>query len=142
MEASIALRPKYAIGLIIDDSVTVGDLVRIRGVFSTIDSFITAKDGDLNDYILTGTVPKIRIKCYIAIGRQVPPLIKTRIQKATDGGDFIKSSQIMWFDGQNYTYSELEQRLRQWIGEDWGAEKIWIVDISSILTGNLLSKFQ
>jgi hypothetical protein len=138
----------YAIGLIFDDTVKVGDLAKAKSLASSLSSVVSVReivkpDGSTRSYyVLNGVTPEIEARVYIIVARRVPKPIKDRIQ-ATEDQDGIVLPQpvvISMDDGVDYTRAELERRLKLWVGEDGGTH-IWITDINTTVTGDLLSKF-
>jgi len=140
MEASISIRPQYAIGVVIDDSLKAGDLTKVATKFADLLNLAVVKDENLYNVVLKGSVPETLINFYIGVGRNVPTQIKDKIQAAKNGGFYLPNSRFMWFDGQDYTKEQIETWLRK-LANQGGCSKIWVVDFNTVLSGDLLSKF-
>jgi hypothetical protein len=140
MEWSTA-RPKFGICLILDDSIKLTDLTKTTNAVLGLNNFVQVKDQPTDNYILTGVSPETRIEVYIGVGRKLPKRIKDKIQLATEDDFYIPSSRSMWFEGKDYSYDQIKQRLTQWAKEN-GCVKIFVADINSDLSGDLLSKFK
>ena len=84
MEASISIRPRYAIGIILDDSLKVGDLTKTATKFTDLLNLSIVKDENLYNVVLKDIIPETLINFYIGIGRNVPKQIKDqRIMEKT-----------------------------------------------------------
>ena len=141
MEASISIQPRYAIGIVLDDSLKAGDVTKTANKFSDLFNLITVKDENLNYVVLKDIVPETLIHFYIGIGRSVPKQIKDKVQAAVNGGVYLPNSRLMWFDGQDYSKEQITTWMRQLASQD-DCKKIWIVDLNTVLTGDLLTKFE
>lgn len=134
----------YAIALIIDDSVKVGDLNKATSVANNITSLLDVRteENGLTYYVLKNVTPEIKAKVYMAITRKVPIGVKNKIQGTEEQNGIVLPSPIVFWldDGIDYSREEIERRLKLWSKED-GASHIWILDINSDLTGDILSKF-
>jgi hypothetical protein len=141
MSFDIDIRPIYAIGIILDDSLNITDNTKISNLITQITDFTFIKDQQLGEVILKNITPEVKIKVYVGINRDIPQQIRSLLLDDIDEGGLINISyKFMWF-GEVYTKTEMENRLRQWINQD-GPTKVWIVDINTKLTGNLLTKFK
>ena len=141
MEASISIQPRYAIGVVLDDSLKAGDVTKTANKFSDLFNLITVKDENLNYVVLKDIVPETLIHFYIGIGRSVPKQIKDKVQAAVNGGVYLPNSRLMWFDGQDYSKEQITTWMRKLASQD-DCKKIWIVDLNTVLTGDLLTKFE
>jgi len=134
-------RPSYAIGIIIDNSVTNSNGVKIQNIVDTVNSLVEIKNQELGDFILKGISPEIKVKTYIIVGRKIPKAIKDKITVLSTDSTLFPAFQILWADEQEYSYTELEARLRRWLSDTLYPEKVWVIDINSDTTGDILSKF-
>ena len=142
MGASITLRPTYAIGIIIDNSLGLKDLTKIGNIFDFVLNNQNENNADTNDYTLKNIPSEIKIHIYVAVARSVPDQIVDRIKEKIAVETSPNNIRTLWFgDGIDRTRAELEQRLIQWIGEN-GASKTWIIDPNSDTMGDLLTKFK
>ena len=140
MEASISIRPRYAVGIVLDDSLKAGDLTKTATKFTDLLNLSIVKDENLYNVVLKDIIPETLINFYIGIGRNVPKQIKDKLREAVNGGFYLPNSRLVWFDGQDYSKTQIESWLRKYANQD-GCSKIWLVDLNTTLTGDLLSKF-
>ena len=140
MEASISIRPRYAVGIVLDDSLKAGDLTKTATKFTDLLNLSIVKDENLYNVVLKDIIPETLINFYIGIGRNVPKQIKDKLREAVNGGFYLPNSRLVWFDGQDYSKTQIESWLRKYANQD-GCSKIWLVDLKTTLTGDLLSKF-
>lgn len=122
-------KPKYVIGIIIDDSVSSGNLRKTRRLFDKVKSLISAQS-----FI-------VDLKVYIAIGKNVNPDLKRKIQKASADDTHIPNAYFIWFDGKNYTHDEMKRRLKKRIRQVIAPDKEWIIDLDGDFTGDTISRF-
>jgi hypothetical protein len=129
---------KYCFGVIVDDNSNFNKIVK---KFDDINALMELRtpppdeEGNTYEsyYALAGVTPEIRVESHIVVNAHVPQALKNKVQG--EGGNTLKGSKIMWFEGTNYTYDYLRQRLLQWAGED-GCDKIWVIDQDTDLTVN------
>jgi hypothetical protein len=127
---------KYCFGVIIDDNSNFNKIVKTFDDINALMEFRTPvpdEEGNVPEpyYVLADVTPEIRVEAHIVVNAHVPQALKNKVQG--DGGNTLKASKIMWFEGTNYTYAYLNQRLLQWAGED-GCDKIWVINEDTDLT--------
>ena len=130
---------EYAIGIIIQNTDT---LTKVKTLFNKLNLMIEKKSviDEQDRYSIKG-IADTEIQFFIGVARGVPSIIKNILNANNDGvGElYLPVSRCMWFDGQDYTYAEMQQRLKQWIGFEW-KEKYYILPVN-FSTTNLLTKF-
>ena len=82
MEASISIRPRYAVGIVLDDSLKAGDLTKTATKFTDLLNLSIVKDENLYNVVLKDIIPETLINFYIGIGRNVPKQIKDKLREA------------------------------------------------------------
>lgn len=141
--ATTCFAEQYAIGIIIQDTDT---LTKVKSFFNKAKNlleiqYIPDEENNLIEKSVLKAKPGAEIVFFIGIAPKVSKKIKDLLGVNDDGiGDYyLPNVMSMEFRGQDYSYDEMQRRLKQFIGEQWMGHYL-ILDSGSTLI-DLQNKF-
>lgn len=138
-------RTVYGICVLLD-STLIGDLTKYQDLFTKIKNNVEGRNplpdetGIYEYFVLKNTSPEIEVKFYLGVGDKAPKIVRDKIQQAHEGGINVFNSKLILFSGQDYTKEQMVNMLKKMANYD-DCRKIFVVDLSTSLTGNFTSKF-